>query len=87
MGSKKVEKRSKIKPFVKIINLNHLMPTRHTVDFDLKKTLESDCLAADKKVDTRKTLKKLFEEKFKDPSGKSEKKVMGAKYLFTKLNF
>ena len=63
------------------------MPTRHTVDFDLKKTLESDCLAADKKVDTRKTLKKLFEEKFKDPSGKSEKKVMGAKYLFTKLNF
>lgn len=28
MGKAKMEKRSKIKPFVKVINFNHVMPTR-----------------------------------------------------------
>lgn len=28
MGKKKLEKRNKIKPFVKVINFNHIMPTR-----------------------------------------------------------
>ena len=35
-NKKKVAKRSKIKPFVKFINYNHLMPTRYQVDLDLK---------------------------------------------------
>ena len=37
MDKKKVEKRSLIKPFVKHVNLTHLMPTRYQCDFDLKK--------------------------------------------------
>lgn len=28
MNRKKVEKRSKVKPFVKVLNFNHLLPTR-----------------------------------------------------------
>ena len=28
MGKKKVTKRSKVKPFLRVINYNHLMPTR-----------------------------------------------------------
>jgi large subunit ribosomal protein L27e len=28
MSAKKIEKRSKIKPFIKVVNYNHLMPTR-----------------------------------------------------------
>ena len=28
MSEKKVEKRSRVKPFLKLINFNHLMPTR-----------------------------------------------------------
>ena len=28
MGSKKIEKRLSVKPFVKYVNLNHVMPTR-----------------------------------------------------------
>lgn len=38
MGKKRMESRSKIKPFVKIYNYNHLMPTRHSVQipFDTK---------------------------------------------------
>ncbi|KAL1137744.1 hypothetical protein AAG570_009440 [Ranatra chinensis] len=31
MSKKKIAKRSKIKPFLKVMNYNHLMPTRYTV--------------------------------------------------------
>lgn len=38
MGKKRMESRCKIKPFVKVVNYNHLMPTRHSVNivFDTK---------------------------------------------------
>jgi large subunit ribosomal protein L27e len=29
MNKKKVEKRTKVKPFVKVLNFNHLLPTRY----------------------------------------------------------
>ena len=92
MGEKKLNKRSKIKPFIKVMNFSHLMPTRHTVDLDLKKIVGEDALTQDKRPDTKKAIKVAFEEKFKNPlastSGKaSDKKVMGAQSLFTKLRF
>ena len=31
MGKAKLEKRSKIKPFLKVVNFNHIMPTRSVV--------------------------------------------------------
>lgn len=31
MGQKKISKRSKVRPFVKVINFNHLMPTRYVM--------------------------------------------------------
>lgn len=37
MGKKKVEKRSKIKPFVRVVNANHLMPTRYSVEINFDK--------------------------------------------------
>ena len=37
MDKKKQEKRSLMKPFVKHVNLTHLMPTRYQCDCDLKK--------------------------------------------------
>merc|ERR1711977_591508 len=39
MGKKKVAKRSKIKPFLKVVNYNHLMPTRYSVDVALNKSI------------------------------------------------
>lgn len=39
MSSKAVTKRSQIKPFVKVINYNHLMPTRYSVDIPIDKTI------------------------------------------------
>ena len=35
MSDRRIEKRSKIKPFVKFVNFNHLLPTRYLVDKDI----------------------------------------------------
>jgi large subunit ribosomal protein L27e len=31
MGKKKIQKRTTVKPFVKYVNYNHIMPTRYLV--------------------------------------------------------
>jgi len=87
MKQSKIDKRTKIKPFVKTINFNHLMPTRYSVDFDLKKSFDDGAMAKENKVETKKALKKLFEDKFKNQSAKNEKKALGVGYFFTKLSF
>ncbi|CAB3227268.1 unnamed protein product [Arctia plantaginis] len=42
MGKNKIHKRSKVKPFVKVVNYNHLMPTRYSVDFSFEKFSAKD---------------------------------------------
>ena len=37
MSKKKVKSRSKVKPFLKVLNYNHMMPTRYTVDINFDK--------------------------------------------------
>merc|ERR1712071_353938 len=39
VSKKKVAKRSKIKSFVKIVNYNHMMPTRYSVDLNFDKNM------------------------------------------------
>ena len=89
MRKSKIEKRSKIKPFIKMLNYNHVMPTRYSVDFDLKKQVEeTGGIDASKITATRKNLKKIFEDKYKNQStSKSDKKAAGASYFFSKLRF
>merc|ERR1739838_864892 len=38
MSKNKLKKRSKIKAFVKVVNYNHLMPTRYSVDVSIDKS-------------------------------------------------
>merc|ERR1712121_567620 len=37
MGKKKLKQRSKVTAFVKVLNYNHLMPTRYSVDLAFEK--------------------------------------------------
>lgn len=78
MGKAKIHKRSKIKPFVKILNYNHLMPTRYTVDLTLEKTTVKDLKDPMKRKKARFQAKVKFEERYK--SGKN-------KWFFQKLRF
>merc|ERR1712226_899525 len=39
MGKKKIAGRNKMKPFIKVINYNHVMPTRYSVDIPVNKEI------------------------------------------------
>lgn len=78
MGKAKIHKRSKIKPFVKVLNYNHLMPTRYTVDLTLEKITVKDLKDPMKRKKARFQAKVKFEERYK--SGKN-------KWFFQKLRF
>jgi large subunit ribosomal protein L27e len=90
MSKEKVEKRSKaMKPFIKYVNVRHIFPTRYVVDLDLKKAVdEADLVDAERKVDVKKSLKKLFYDRYLNQKEvTSEKKAQGSTYFFNKLRF
>ena len=87
----KISKKSRVKPFVKHINLNHLMPTRYNLDLvaQLKGTLDdATLLDSEKLVRAKRQVKKSMEERYQHlDSGKSEKAQAGAQFFFRRLRF
>jgi len=90
-GTKKVEKRCVIKPFVKVLNMNHVMPTRFTLDVHeaLKNVITDSSLnAEDKKGIAKNKAKAILTARYKDQAtGKNDKAVAGVQYFFRKLKF
>lgn len=80
MSKKKIQRRSKIKPFVKVINFNHLMPTRYSVDISFnKKVVTKDKIKdASGRRSARREVKAKLEERYK--TGKN-------RWFFQKLRF
>merc|ERR1711966_377247 len=80
MSEKKVEKRSRVKPFLKMVNFNHLMPTRYSVEADFKPLGITPEVVANsaKRTEARKQIKKMFQERY--AAGKN-------KWFFSKLRF
>ena len=85
MSNKKIVKRSKIKPFVKYVNFNHIMPTRYTVsDIDLKSIVSAEAMKkSDTRTDTRKQVKKVLEDRYLNRG----KNLSGVQFFFRKLRF
>jgi len=79
-NKKKREKRCRIKPFVKVINYNHLMPTRYLVDISFDKITTTKDVVKDavKRRNARREVKSRFEERYKQ--GKN-------RWFFSKLRF
>ncbi|ORX50900.1 hypothetical protein DM01DRAFT_1347233 [Hesseltinella vesiculosa] len=80
MGKKKVAKRSRVKPFIKVVNYNHMMPTRYALDLEqIKGTISADTFKEpSQREDAKKVIKKLFQERYQ--TGKN-------KWFFNKLRF
>merc|ERR1712235_236240 len=80
MGKKKLTKRSRVKPFVKVVNYNHLMPTRYSVDVNVNKGVVNKETIKDAagKRKCKAHVKQVFEERYK--AGKN-------KWFFQKLRF
>ncbi|KAK8967894.1 60S ribosomal protein L27-3 [Platanthera guangdongensis] len=78
-SAKKTAKKSRVKAFLKLVNYTHIMPTRYTLDVDLKDVVTLDSLQSrDKKITASKETKERFQDRFK--SGKN-------RWFFTKLRF
>lgn len=71
MGKKLVDRRSRIKPFIKVVNYNHLMPTRYTLELEgLKGAVSNDTFKeVSQREDAKKTVKKALEDRY--TSGKN----------------
>lgn len=79
MSKARQAKRSKVKPFIKTINYNHLMPTRYTLELEgLKGVVTSETFKeVSQREDAKKTVKKALEERY--TSGKN-------RWFFTPLS-
>jgi large subunit ribosomal protein L27e len=79
MSKARQAKRSKVKPFIKVINYNHLMPTRYNLELEgLKGVVTADTFKeVSQREDAKKTVKKAFEERYM--SGKN-------RWFFTPLS-
>ncbi|XP_039005726.1 60S ribosomal protein L27-3-like [Hibiscus syriacus] len=74
-SAKKTAKKSRVKCFVKLVNYQHLMSPRYTLDVDLKNAVSVDGLQTeDKKVAACKATKERFK------TGRN-------RWFFTKLRF
>merc|ERR1712046_71729 len=87
MPEKKIAKRSKLKPFIKVVNYTHLMPTRYALEVELKSVVTTDLVNGSQanptaRQNARKEVKKLLEDKY-NTSLKTGKN----RWFFQKLRF
>jgi len=93
MSKKKINKRLRVKPFVKFVNYSHMMPTRYSIAAELEpKTFVTD--AQMENPEGRKEAKKAFsgllKEKFLNPNSAIDKSGSGKSallFLKKKLRF
>ena len=67
MSQKKIERRTKVKPFVKVVNYNHIMPTRYMVsgDVELKGVVSEEKLAnKESRKQMKREVRKIFTERY-----------------------
>lgn len=79
-SEKQIERRTRIKTFIKRVNYTHLMPTRYSFDHDSLKTVISQDTFAEpsQREDAKKAAKQIFEEQHKAGNNK---------WFFQKLAF
>ncbi|KAK5114521.1 60S ribosomal protein L27B [Meristemomyces frigidus] len=80
MSKARQTKRSKVKPFIKVVNYNHIMPTRYTLELEgLKGAVTTETFSeVSQREDAKKNVKKALEERYS--SGKN-------RWFFTPLRF
>eukprot|EP00029_Vermamoeba_vermiformis_P013738 TRINITY_DN8663_c0_g1_i1.p2 TRINITY_DN8663_c0_g1~~TRINITY_DN8663_c0_g1_i1.p2 ORF type:complete len:140 (+),score=47.34 TRINITY_DN8663_c0_g1_i1:59-478(+) len=81
MTRRKISRRTRVKPFVKVMNYNHLMPTRYNLEFEAKNLFaagKDEALDAAKKTKLKNQIKEQFQQKFNAGTNK---------WFFTKLRF
>ncbi len=87
MDEKTLARRVRVKPFVKFVNVRHLMPTRYTVDLKLDTVVK----AADfNPNESNPAARKAARNKVRDVFNKrylQSRQNQGVKFLYQKLRF
>ncbi len=89
-SKKKFIRKTSVKPFVKYINQNHVLPTRFQVnDFDLKDIKDENLNV---KTKAREALRKTLHDSFSNtlrnlPNPKENEKAGHTKFFFSRLRF
>ncbi|KAK6906725.1 hypothetical protein I203_100712 [Kwoniella mangroviensis CBS 8507] len=80
MGKKRIARRSKVKPFIKVINYAHLLPTRYQLELEsLKGSVSNETFKEPtQREDAKKAIKKAFEERYAKGNNR---------WFFSKLRF
>eukprot|EP01129_Flabellula_baltica_P002227 TRINITY_DN12060_c0_g1_i1.p1 TRINITY_DN12060_c0_g1~~TRINITY_DN12060_c0_g1_i1.p1 ORF type:complete len:135 (+),score=28.23 TRINITY_DN12060_c0_g1_i1:71-475(+) len=78
MPRKKAARKNRIKPFVKEINLTHVLPTRYNVDFDLQSISGAKLDDPTARSKAKNTARNVFQ--YRHRGGKN-------KWFFSKLRF
>ena len=89
MSKKKIERKSRLIPFVKFVNYTHLLATRFTVkdDFDFKNIVTEEALENKEERKAMKTaLKAKLTERYRNPEGAGERQT-AADFMFKRLRF
>ncbi len=89
LSKKKFIKRTSVKPFVKYVNQNHVMPTRFLVtEFDLKQIKDDHFKTAEARKNLKKEIRETFSNSLRNlPNPKDNEKAGHTKFFFTRLRF
>ena len=93
MSKKRVEKYCRVKPFVKYVNMNHMICTRYLINLedDLKnKITEEKMEDPTQRKEMRKDIKKYLNDKYAAlavPQNKEDKTASHVEFFFKKLKF
>ena len=89
INKKKFIKRTGVKPFVKCVNQNHVMPTRFIVnEFDVKDIKEESLKTNDSRAELKKALRKKLTDSYRNqPNPKSNDKAHNIRFFFNRLRF
>lgn len=78
MSKRTISKRTRVKPFVKAVNVQHVMPTRFSMDIDLRGVVNASSMEPAKRKYAKRQVRKQFEAQHR--AGKSQ-------WMFEKLRF
>ncbi len=89
ISKKKFIKRTGVKSFIKVVNQNHVIPTRFVVnDFDLKDIKEDNVKTVEARTAMKKTWKTQLSNTYRNlPDVKTNEKAPHVRFFFSKLRF
>lgn len=89
INKKKFIKKTGVKPFLKTVNQNHVIPTRFIVnDFDFKELKEDTLKSAEGRDAAKKDIRKRFSETYRNlPNPKTNEKAHNVRFFFSRLRF